>query len=504
MFKSQEGIGERGERVPGPPWILGHRGSPRDAPENTMASLVRAIDYGLDGVEYDLQRCLTGEAVLLHDETLDRTTNASGRIALRSLPELFGIDAGGWFHSRFEGEPLPLFDEVLDLPGNQAGTRPQHMIEIKDPELVAEVARLIRERGQKLSLRIASFYRSVCLEARDVGLPTMLLADFATEEDRAFVRDERITAHGVGPGGWRTKAGQREWKCERWSWSVDEPADILEACRVPFNGFNTNEPLRALAIRAMVHLAPGDSGDYPIQVPALEITPGVLGSPERPGGEWSGHWKLVAQVRNPFPFAVRARAELWVRGGAFEVEGLKHELDLAVGAKIDLPFELIGGSWSPGSDPLLAVAYRWRPGPGRPEEGLVLDAPLHRIRSIHASVETKRLPMLIEGLGIPPASMTIRREGNRLMVAVENPGGLAHPAVLVRLGQAQFRGNRGLALSLPVDFDQKPEGLPFSCGFEGQAPRAGAGRPGLQLRRWAGGIPSGLEAGVPGRLLPRE
>ena len=104
MFKPQDGIGERGESVPGPPWILGHRGSPLEAPENTLVSLRRAIEVGLDGVEYDLHACATGEAVLLHDETLQRTTDAHGPVRLRTLPELFGIDAGGWFHKRFVGE----------------------------------------------------------------------------------------------------------------------------------------------------------------------------------------------------------------------------------------------------------------------------------------------------------------------------------------------------------------------------------------------------------------
>ena len=501
MFKSQEGIGERGERVPGPPWILGHRGAPRIAPENTLVSLVHAIEFGLDGVEYDLQRCMTGEAVLLHDETLERTTNSNGRIALRTLPELFGIDAGGWFHSRFEGEPLPLFEEVLDLPGNEAGSRPQHMIELKDPELVGEVARHIAERGRKLSVRIASFYRAVCLEARDLGLPTMLLADFATEEDRLFVLDERITAHGVGPGGWRTESGRREWKCERWSWSVDEPDDLLEACRAPFNGFNTNEPLRALATRAMVHLAPHDTGTYPVQVPTLEVTPGALGERDRPGGEWSGHWTVRARVRNPFPFRVRAVADVWVRGGAFEVEGLGQLLELGSGDEVELPFELMGGSWSPGSDPLLAVAYRWKPGPGRPEEGLVLDAPMHRVRSVRATEETQRLPMLIESPGDPAVSMTLRRQGNRLMVALENPGDLGEPEVLVRLGASVLRGRRRLALSLSNDFDLRPEGVLFSCGVEGTVVRDGERE--RRVRRWAGGVPGGLEAGVPGLLLPR-
>ena len=501
MFKSQEGIGDRGERVPGPPWILGHRGAPRLAPENTVASLVRAVDFGLDGVEYDLQRCMTGEAVLLHDETLDRTTNSRGRIALRTLPELFGIDAGGWFHGRFEGEPLPLFEEVLDLLGREVDSRPQHMIEIKDPELVGEVARHIRERGQKLSVRIASFYRAVCLEARDLGLPSMLLADLATEEDRAFILDEKLTAHGVGSGGWRTEAGRREWNCERWSWSVDEPEDLLEACRTPFNGFNTNEPLRALATRAMVHLAPNYTGPYPVQVPTLEVTPGVLGDGDRPGGEWSGHWKVSARVHNPFPFRVRAVAEIWVRGGAFDVEGLGEVFELGSGEEREVWFELTGGSWSPGSDPLLAVAYRWRPGPGRPEEGLVLDAPLHRVRSVRVSEDTQRLPMLIESPGDGAASLTLRRQGNRLMVALENPGEVEDPKVLVRLGEAQLRGGRKIALSLPNDFDLRPGGVPFSCGVEGVVAKGGELQ--TRVRRWAGGVPSGLEGGVPGVLLPR-
>ncbi len=465
-----------------------------------MSSLVSAIELGLDGVEYDLQRCMTGEPVLLHDETLDRTTNSRGRIALRTLPELFGIDAGGWFHGRFDGEPLPLLEEVLGLPGRELGDRPQHMIELKDPQLVGEVARHIEERGQKLSIRIASFYRAVCLEARDLGLPTMLLADLATEEDRSFILDEHITAHGVGPGGWRTEAGKREWNCERWSWSVDEPEDLLEACRAPFNGFNTNEPLRALATRAMVHLAPGDTGPYPIQVPSLPVMPGALGEPGKLGGEWSGHWSLAARVRNPFPFHVRAIAQVWVRGGAFEVEGLEEAFELRPGEERQLEFELMGGSWSPGADPLLAVAFRWRTGPGRPEEGLVLDAPMHRIRSVRATEQTQRLPMLVESPGAVPVSLTLRREGNRLLVALENPGDLTDPKVLIRIGNQQYRGKRHMAVSLPSDFDLRGS-VPFSCGVEGFHVHEGEGE--TSVRRWAGGLPSGLEAGVPGLLTSR-
>ncbi len=497
MFEPQEGIGERGERVPGPPWILGHRGAPRERPENTQSSLMRAIELGLDGVEYDLQRCATGEAVLLHDDTLDRTTDAHGPIAIRTLPELFGIDAGGWFHRRFEGEPLPLLGEVLDLEGNQAGTWPQHMIELKDPALVPEVTSSVRERGGRLSVRIASFHRSVCLEARDAGLPAMLLADVADEEDRSFVRDERIAAHGVGPGGWHTDAGRLEWPCERWSWSVDEPEDLLDACRAPLNGFNTNEPLRALAVRALVRLAPHDQGPYPVQVPRLEVVPGGFAADS---GEWTGRWSVEALVRNPFAFEVSARAAVWVRGGAFEVDPLDASFDLAPGAEVVIPFRIEGGSYSPGGDPLFAVRYAWKRGPGRPAESLVLDAPLHRVRTLVASEDARRLLLLREARGDPFASMTVRRRGNRLQVSVEDPGGLAHARAWVRVGPREFRGGKGVVVALPRDFDVLAEGLPFTCGIEGDDPRRGGAR---TLRRWAGGLPPGLESGVPGRVRAR-
>src|SRR5262245_41274969 len=110
-----EGASEHGEDVPGPPWILGHRGAPRETPENTQASLRRALELGLDGVEYDVQPSLAGEPVLLHDETLDRTTDLTGPVASRPLSELVHADAGSWFARRFAGEPLPLFEEALEL-----------------------------------------------------------------------------------------------------------------------------------------------------------------------------------------------------------------------------------------------------------------------------------------------------------------------------------------------------------------------------------------------------
>jgi len=502
---SVEGIGEHGEHVSGPPWILGHRGSPIEAPENTLVSLRRAIDLGLDGVEYDLHACASGEPVLIHDETLDRTTDASGRVADLTLPELAGIDAGGWFQKRFAGEPLPLLEEALELPGNQAGRFPQHMIELKDPSLVGEVARQLSEVARPLSVRLASFHRRVCLEARDLGLPAMLLAYDATEDDRRFVRDERLAAYGTAPGGWRGPAGRAEWDAERWSWSVDEPEDLLDACRAPLFGFNTNQPLRALATRALVHLTPHDDGPYPLQAPALEVaetmdaTRGDAGSEH---GEWSGRWTIDARVRNPFGYPVVVLVAVAVRGGAFELDGSPVVLKLEPRLEASVPITLSGGSWSPGEDPTLHARYAWRSGPGRPEESLALDHPIRRVRTVRIGERAQRLTMLRERPGEPFASMTVRRQRGELLAWVEDPGGLEDLRAVVRLGDRVRFGGRGVRLALPERAPEDGErALPFAIGFEGRDPGQPAGVRSRRLRRWCGGLPYGLRAGAPGALL---
>ncbi len=488
--------GEHGEDVAGPPWILGHRGSPVEAPENTLVSLRRALELGLDGVEYDLHGCASGEPVLIHDETLDRTTDGRGLVADLTLPELAGIDAGGWFHRRFLGEPLPLLEEALVLEGNESGSFPQHMIELKDPHLVGEVARQLKELGRPLSVRLASFHRRVVLEARDLGLPAMLLTVDANEDDRRFVRDERIHAYGTAPRGWRGPIGDAEWETERWSWSVDAPADLWAACRRPLFGFNTNQPLRALATRALVKLAPEDDDGYPLHVPGLEVA--IEPDPElaRVHGEWAGRWTIDVHVRNPFAVPATALVGIALRGGAFELEGLPARLELAPRATASVPVSLAGGSWSPAEDPSVFVRYLWREGPGAPERALILDHPLERVRSLTLGERPQRAPMLIERPGDEPASMTVKRQRDELVAWVEHPGGLTDVRAIVRLGHVVREGGRGVRVPLPRDLAPETS-FPFALGFRGR--RAGGGAP--LLRRFSGGLPYGLGAGAPGRLF---
>jgi glycerophosphoryl diester phosphodiesterase len=93
--------------------IVCHRGACRVAPENTIASGLKARELGGDIVELDLRQSRDGVLYVLHDSTVDRTTNGSGAIAEMESAELDRLDAGDWFGSAFTGEPLPRFDRFL-------------------------------------------------------------------------------------------------------------------------------------------------------------------------------------------------------------------------------------------------------------------------------------------------------------------------------------------------------------------------------------------------------
>ncbi|MEZ6016943.1 MAG: glycerophosphodiester phosphodiesterase family protein [Planctomycetota bacterium] len=498
--------GASGVGLSGPPWLLGHRGAPREAPENTLASLRRALSVGLDGVEYDVRACRGGDLVLMHDATLERTTDHSGPLSARSVPELFGIDAGGWFAKRFTGEAVPLLDEALELAPESRRVRPIHMIELKEAGLERELLERLTPYLDRITVRVACFRRDVCLAVRDVGLPAMLLGVHANEDDMRFVRDERLAAYSVGPGGWDTEAGRGDWSfCERWSWAIDDPNELLRLARQPVFGLNSNEPWRALAARALAQLAPDDEGPWPLRVPDLFIEPESLDDATRARGEWFGRWQSAVSFRNPFPVPVEVRAGLFVPHGAFEVDGLPTVFDLAPGATRTVDFSLAGGSRAPGPDPLVGALYTFRAAtfqrdragaeltPGRK---LLFDAPLSRRRVVTADGLAQRLTLLPERPDDAPASVTMRRTGRDVVLSLERAGGLTSPHLIARLGGDVVRGGTGLRLPLPADFDSRPVGVPFSAGIEGRGPD------GPRVRRWSGGLPEGIHHGTPGLLLP--
>jgi len=93
--------------------VIGHRGVAGLAPENTLASFQLASTLGLSWVEFDVRPCLSGEWVIFHDETLERTTNGTGLVSQTTYKAIQSLDAGSWFDPRFKTEKVPLLSEVL-------------------------------------------------------------------------------------------------------------------------------------------------------------------------------------------------------------------------------------------------------------------------------------------------------------------------------------------------------------------------------------------------------
>ena len=95
--------------------IMAHRGSRINRPENTLTAFEEAVRVGADGIELDVHLSKDGQVVVIHDETLDRTTDGAGFVHEWTLADLQQLDAGSWFDPAFAGQKIPALAEVLDL-----------------------------------------------------------------------------------------------------------------------------------------------------------------------------------------------------------------------------------------------------------------------------------------------------------------------------------------------------------------------------------------------------
>lgn len=132
--------------------VGGHRGNPAEHPENTLASFRSAIEIGVDMIECDIHLSADGELVVIHDHTLDRTTNGSGLVVQHTLADLRSLDAGG-------GERLPTLSEVCELARDRVGL----CIEIKQipipyPGLEEKLLGQLREAEMVEQTAVISFH----------------------------------------------------------------------------------------------------------------------------------------------------------------------------------------------------------------------------------------------------------------------------------------------------------------------------------------------------------
>lgn len=101
-------------RHPAQPVVIAHRGESSSAPENTLSAIRAALASGASGVEFDIHLTKDGHPVVIHDATVERSTNGQGTVAEMTLEQIRALDAGSWFASPFAGERVPTLDEAIE------------------------------------------------------------------------------------------------------------------------------------------------------------------------------------------------------------------------------------------------------------------------------------------------------------------------------------------------------------------------------------------------------
>jgi glycerophosphoryl diester phosphodiesterase len=157
------------------PTIFAHRGSSTHAPENTLAAFKLAVEHHADAIELDATLSADGQVVVIHDDTVNRTTNGTGSIKSMNLAELKRLDAGSKFDPSFHLERIPTLAEVFETVGQQIFIN----VELKNytsptDDLPDRVIALVKEYGLESSVMMSSFNIIALIRARS-QLPTIPL-----------------------------------------------------------------------------------------------------------------------------------------------------------------------------------------------------------------------------------------------------------------------------------------------------------------------------------------
>lgn len=163
------------------PAVIAHRGYSAVAPQNTLAAVEAACRAGVDAVEIDLQPTADGVGAVIHDETVDATTDGTGKVAALTSDEVLRLDAGARFSPVFAGQRVPTLDAVLGVLARHPET--DLLLELKgswSTEQVERVAATIAAAGFDGRVLVQSFWPGTVATVRDVAphLPGGLLVSF--------------------------------------------------------------------------------------------------------------------------------------------------------------------------------------------------------------------------------------------------------------------------------------------------------------------------------------
>jgi glycerophosphoryl diester phosphodiesterase len=237
------------------PLVIAHRGACRYAPENTLAAFRLAADQGAPAIELDAKLSADGAVVVIHDATVDRTTNGSGAVASLSLSRLKSLEAGAFFGPQFAGEPVPTLEEVFDALGARLLINVE-LTNYANPadRLVEKTVDLVRAFHLEERILFSSFHPVNLFTARRL-LPEVPRAILALPGRkgwwaRSFLL-RGIAPQAVNPYFTDVAAPfvQRQHQAGRKVnvWTLNDPADLERLTLAGVDGLITDDPPAAFS-----------------------------------------------------------------------------------------------------------------------------------------------------------------------------------------------------------------------------------------------------------------
>ena len=230
------------------PWIIGHRGAPGHAPENTMASFRRAVELGATFIETDLRLSHDARFVAMHDATLDRTSNGRGMVRDFTLAQLRELDAGSWYGPEFAGEKIPALEEILNF-AREADV--VFYLEIKHEAgwgVHHGVAAALRAANEPARTVVISFDSSMLRNLRSLDAGVLMGLLFENPIASVVEKAQQIGARQICPRADlvtpQLLSEAQDAGLQVAAWTVNEPAQMDKLISMGVNGIMTDYPDR--------------------------------------------------------------------------------------------------------------------------------------------------------------------------------------------------------------------------------------------------------------------
>jgi len=236
--------------------VIAHRGGSSMAPENTIAAFKTADSINADYYELDVQISLDDSLMIMHDASVDRTTNGTGNIASMTYAQLRQLDAGSWFGAAFTGEKIPTLREALLVAKISKGSIGV-VIELKSGEtrLAVKTVALIQSMGLQSKVIVSSFNQWQIEQVKSID-PTIVVQRFASATNTEIDQVAAIGGEWIGSGGSFTQS----------------VLDYAHSKGIKFNAWTINS---ASQMNSLIALGvDGITTDYPtVLISILDITP---------------------------------------------------------------------------------------------------------------------------------------------------------------------------------------------------------------------------------------